>query len=217
MPSIKRYLELNTNSHQLSKYLVHILTSMNAVMKTVTNNFINAVHGSYCVLNPRNAKKYISITIKSSNNRSCVDISVDYTSYMVLTVIFTIIFLTAGSILLYQTLLSLSYLSDLEHNPLIVFVKKMPGLLYLLLHSFNNLGSVKNALLSIELISVVFLIAGFIGIMYAIVAPSYISNFADELVSRITSFAEKHASAEKETSMYSSQSKEDSHQGKVKQ
>ncbi len=186
MPSMKRYLELDANSRQSFKYLIHILTSMNAVVKTAVDGFINAVHGSYNAFHPKNAKKHINIIIRNNDGKSSIEISIDYTNYVIYTAFFTVVYFVIGSILFYQAVSSIEYLSEFESNPFIVLVKEEPWLLHLLSNYFEDLKSIKNILVIMEFVSIAFLISGVIGIIYMIVTPIFINSFADELVSRIT-------------------------------
>ncbi len=128
MPSVRRFVSLRSTCNEATRNTLSALIIMNADIRVHSQNYINAVHGSFSAFNPINAKKTITVSINNvDSDKTSIEINIDYTSYVLYVVIMTVLYLILGLILLDQASSSLDYLSELEHNSFIALVENPHG------------------------------------------------------------------------------------------
>jgi len=191
MPVIQRDLELEVDRDEIFKYLVsYLVTNLRAKISILSKNFISIEHGSYDTFFPKNAKKRINIAIMRSRNKGVyIKFSLDYTSYLVVSLVFIILGFVIGFYFFQQASSSLEYLSEANRNSLYSLFEKRPWLLDLLSKFIDDRDLVEIILVYIKIISIFIIGASIVSIVILALTPQALNDFIDQIASTLTAYA----------------------------
>ena len=183
LTEVRKMIFLKVDPETLVKYLEQILLKYNVRIKEFSKYYIRGEHGSYSATTPSDCKKEIRIGFIKQKDGTRLELIVDYTNDLVVTIISFIVTLIIGLTLYGATVDALGYLEQYKQgNIFTIMFEKPPYLLELIMNFTDDINAAEFFMRILYLVSILIMLAAVADLGFAIYLPFAVNKFTENIV-----------------------------------